>query len=54
MPEESSDFSMNREREVLTETRTPKQRKILREIKQPVKVKESDFVGSSFAKSNGT
>ena len=34
-------FLKNREREVLTETRTPKQRKILREIKQPVKVKES-------------
>ena len=34
-------FLKNREREVLSETRTPKQRRILREIKQPVKVKEA-------------
>ena len=34
-------FIKNREREQLSETRTPKQRKILREIKQPVKVKEA-------------
>ena len=34
-------FIKNREREQLSETRTPKQRKILREIKQPVKVKET-------------
>ena len=34
-------FIRNREREQLSETRTPKQRRILREIKQPVKVKEA-------------
>ena len=34
-------FIKNREREQLSETRTPKQRRILREIKQPVKVKEA-------------
>ena len=34
-------FIQNRERKQLSETRTPKQRKILREIKQPVKVKET-------------
>jgi hypothetical protein len=34
-------FLKNRERKNLTETRTPKQKKILREIKQPIKVKEA-------------
>ena len=34
-------FIKSRERESLTENRTPKQRRILREIKQPVKVKEA-------------
>jgi len=34
-------FIKSREREQLSETRTPKQRRILREIKQPVKVKET-------------
>jgi hypothetical protein len=34
-------FIKNREREELSETRTPKQRRILREIKQPVKVKDA-------------
>jgi len=34
-------FIKNRERKSLTETRTPKQKKILREIKQPIKVKEA-------------
>ena len=34
-------FLKNRERNNLTETRTPKQKRILREIKQPIKVKEA-------------
>jgi len=34
-------FLKNRERKSLTETRTPKQKRILREIKQPIKVKEA-------------
>lgn len=34
-------FLKNRERKNLTETRTPKQKRILREIKQPIKVKEA-------------
>ena len=34
-------FIEKRERQSLTETRTPKQRRLLREIKQPVKVKET-------------
>jgi len=40
-PMESYKPKFRRNREPLTETRTPKQRRILREIKQPVKVKES-------------
>ena len=38
---ESYKPKFRRNREPLTETRTPKQRRILREIKQPVKVKEA-------------
>jgi len=34
-------FLKSRERKNLTETRTPKQKRILREIKQPIKVKEA-------------
>ncbi len=34
-------FLKHRNKETLTETRTPKQKRILREIKQPIKVKEA-------------